>query len=138
LELSLFFSFWLITGLGLTVGYHRFFAHGAFATHPVVSNMLLIMGSMAGRGPMISWAAMHRRHHELSDHDGGLHSPNLHGTTPLGRLRGLLHAQAKQKAGRAARLCTISSCTRVLVRSVLARFVSRVRLRLEPNTGLEA
>lgn len=93
MELSLFFSFWLITGLGLTVGYHRFFTHSAFATHPVVSNMLIIMGSMAGRGPMISWAAMHRRHHELSDHEGDLHSPNLHGTTRFGRLRGLLHAQ---------------------------------------------
>ena len=29
---------------------------------------------------MLSWVAMHRRHHELSDHDGDLHSPNLHGT----------------------------------------------------------
>ena len=41
---------------------------------------------------MLSWAAMHRRHHELSDHDGDLHSPRLHGGGPLGRLRGFLHA----------------------------------------------
>ena len=54
--------------------------------------MVLFMGSMAGRGPMLSWVAMHRRHHELSDHDGDLHSPNLHGDTVLGRLRGFLHA----------------------------------------------
>jgi stearoyl-CoA desaturase (Delta-9 desaturase) len=50
------------------------------------------MGSMAGRGPMLSWVAMHRRHHELSDHEGDLHSPNLHGGGFVGRLCGFLHA----------------------------------------------
>ena len=92
MELSLFVGFWLITGLGLTVGYHRLFTHRAFATSTTMSAILIIMGSMAGRGPMLSWAAMHRRHHELSDHDGDLHSPRLHGDGMLGRLRGFLHA----------------------------------------------
>lgn len=92
LEIGLFFGMWLITGLGLTVGYHRLFTHRAFTTNTAVSSLLIVMGSMAGRGPMISWAAMHRRHHELSDHEGDLHSPNLHGTDFLGRLRGFLHA----------------------------------------------
>ena len=91
-EIGLFFSMWLLTGLGMTVGYHRLFTHRAFSTTPVVSCFLIIMGSMAGRGPMLSWVAMHRRHHELSDHEGDLHSPNLHGITVLGRLRGFLHA----------------------------------------------
>lgn len=91
-EISLFFGMWLLTGLGLTVGYHRLFTHRAFSTGTAVSSMLVIMGSMAGRGPMLSWVAMHRRHHELSDHDGDLHSPNLHGTTVPERLRGFLHA----------------------------------------------
>ena len=92
LELGLFFGLWLITGLGLTVGYHRLFTHQAFTTSTAVSSLLTIMGSMAGRGPMISWAAMHRRHHELSDHEGDLHSPNLHGSGFAARLRGFLHA----------------------------------------------
>jgi stearoyl-CoA desaturase (delta-9 desaturase) len=92
LEISLFFGMWLLTGLGLTVGYHRLFTHRAFSTGTAVSGMLVIMGSMAGRGSMLSWVAMHRRHHELSDHDGDLHSPNLHGGTALERLRGFLHA----------------------------------------------
>jgi stearoyl-CoA desaturase (delta-9 desaturase) len=92
LEVGLFFGMWLVTGLGLTVGYHRLFTHRAFSTGAAMSCMLVVMGSMAGRGPMLSWVAMHRRHHELSDHDGDLHSPNLHGATALGRLRGFLHA----------------------------------------------
>jgi stearoyl-CoA desaturase (delta-9 desaturase) len=92
LEISLFFAMWLITGLGITVGYHRLFTHRAFETHPAVSALLIAMGSMAARGPMLWWSAIHRRHHELSDHDGDLHSPNLHGNDFVGRLRGFLHA----------------------------------------------
>lgn len=92
LEISLFFAMWLVTGLGLTVGYHRLFTHKAFSTGTITSSIFVIMGSMAGRGPMLSWVAMHRRHHELADHEGDLHSPNLHGETLFGRLRGFLHA----------------------------------------------
>jgi len=91
-EIGLFFSMRLLTGLGLTVGYHRLFTHRAFSAGVVTSCILIVMGSMAGRGPMLSWVAMHRRHHELADHEGDLHSPNLHGTTGFERLRGFLHA----------------------------------------------
>jgi stearoyl-CoA desaturase (delta-9 desaturase) len=47
---------------------------------------------MAGQGGVISWAAIHRYHHENSDKDGDLHSPNLHGPGLRNRLRGLLHS----------------------------------------------
>jgi stearoyl-CoA desaturase (delta-9 desaturase) len=92
MEISLFVAMWLLTGLGLTVGYHRLFTHKSFSTGTITSCVFVIMGSMAGRGPMLSWVAMHRRHHELADHEGDLHSPNLHGETLFGRLRGFLHA----------------------------------------------
>ena len=91
-DIALFAAMWLLTGLGLTVGYHRLFSHRAFAVPSPVAALLLILGSMAARGPMISWAAIHRRHHHLSDADGDSHSPNLHGPGPSGRLRGWLHA----------------------------------------------
>ncbi len=92
LDWSLFAILWLGTGLGLTVGFHRYFSHGSFETTRPVALTLLVLGSMAGRGPMISWAAMHRRHHQTSDRDGDLHSPNHHGAGLGGRLRGFLHA----------------------------------------------
>jgi hypothetical protein len=57
-DIVLFLLMWLATGLGLTVGFHRLFSHRAFAAGPAVSVALLILGSMAGRGPMISWVAM--------------------------------------------------------------------------------
>lgn len=83
---------WLATGLGLTVGFHRLFAHRAFATGPRVAVGLMVLGSMAGRGSGFSWAAMHRRHHECADHAGDPHSPNLIGNGRFPRLRGFLHA----------------------------------------------
>ena len=92
IDVVLFFIFWLGTGLGLTVGYHRYFSHRAFATTRPVAKLLLVLGLMAGRGSMVSWVAMHRRHHELSDRDGDMHSPNLHGDTLTGRIRGFVHA----------------------------------------------
>jgi stearoyl-CoA desaturase (delta-9 desaturase) len=91
-DIALFASLWLATGLGLTVGFHRYFAHQSFSTVRPVALLLLILGSMAARGSMISWVAMHRRHHQRSDREGDLHSPNLHGVGLGGRLRGLLHA----------------------------------------------
>jgi stearoyl-CoA desaturase (Delta-9 desaturase) len=90
--IALFAAMWLLTGLGLTVGYHRLFSHRAFATAAPVAVLLVVLGSMAARGPMISWAAIHRRHHHLSDVAGDTHSPNLHGAAQGGRLRGWLHA----------------------------------------------
>jgi stearoyl-CoA desaturase (delta-9 desaturase) len=83
---------WLGTVLGLAVGFHRLFAHRAFATGPRVAVRLMVRGSMAGRGSGFSWAAMHRRRHELADRAGDPHSPNLVGKGRFPRLRGVPHA----------------------------------------------
>jgi stearoyl-CoA desaturase (delta-9 desaturase) len=53
---------------------------------------LAVLGSMAGQGGVISWVALHRRHHECSDQEGDPHSPNLYGRDLKGRLRGLAHS----------------------------------------------
>jgi stearoyl-CoA desaturase (delta-9 desaturase) len=91
-DVSLFFGMWLLTGLGVSVGYHRLFTHRSFKTTTPVRAALAIAGSMAGLGPLISWAAMHRRHHQCADHEGDMHSPNLHGKSLRGRIRGFFHA----------------------------------------------
>ncbi len=92
LDWWLFAALWLATGFGLSVGYHRYFSHQSFETTPAVAALLLVLGSMAARGSMISWVAMHRRHHQISDKEGDLHSPNLHSANFGGRLRGFVHA----------------------------------------------
>lgn len=91
-EFALLFSMWLVTGLGVTVGYHRLFTHRTFKATPWVSWLLAILGSMAGQGAVISWVALHRRHHEFSDRDGDPHSPNLSGDGFVGAVRGLAHS----------------------------------------------
>jgi stearoyl-CoA desaturase (Delta-9 desaturase) len=92
LDIGLFLLMWLVTGLGISAGYHRLFTHRSYRTTTAVSVMLVIFGSMSGRGSMISWAAMHRRHHELADKPGDMHSPNLHGAGFWQRLQGFLHS----------------------------------------------
>ena len=87
-----FFLLWAVTGLGITVGYHRLFTHRAFRAPDGVRAALAFCGSLAGQGPVISWAAIHRRHHELSDQSGDPHSPNMHGNGVIGCLKGLAHA----------------------------------------------
>lgn len=76
-DIGLFIAFWALTGIGISVGYHRYFTHRAFKAKPMVGVLLTVLGSMAGQGALLSWVAMHRRHHELSDQPGDPHSPNL-------------------------------------------------------------
>ncbi|MGB7158118.1 MAG: fatty acid desaturase, partial [Tepidisphaeraceae bacterium] len=79
-----------IAGFGITVGYHRMATHRAFTGHPIVRAFWMIAGSTGFQGPIISWVAVHRRHHQRSDMEGDPHSPhaNEHGST----LAGLWHA----------------------------------------------
>jgi stearoyl-CoA desaturase (delta-9 desaturase) len=91
-ELSAFVAMYTLTGLGITVGYHRCFAHAAFETRPWLRTGLAVLGSMAGHGPVVSWTATHRCHHKHSDLPGDPHSPHLHGPGRGARLRGLWHA----------------------------------------------
>lgn len=92
LEVVLLFAMWLLTGLGVTVGYHRYFTHRAFQTSAPVEVLLVILGSMAIQGPLLYWAGLHRRHHEHSDTGPDPHSPWIRGEESLGRLRGLWHS----------------------------------------------
>jgi stearoyl-CoA desaturase (delta-9 desaturase) len=90
--LGLLLGMYLLTGLGITVGYHRLFTHRAFETSRVVKATFAILGSMAVQGSVLHWVAVHRRHHQHSDKDGDPHSPNRHGRGVLGVLRGLIHS----------------------------------------------
>jgi len=82
-----------LTGLGVTVGFHRLLTHRSFKTGPLVRAVLAILGSAAIEGPVISWVADHRKHHAFSDRRGDPHSPHVdHGVGWAGALRGLLHA----------------------------------------------
>ena len=85
---------YLLTGLGVTVGFHRLLTHRAFKTSSAgCAASLAILGSAAIEGPVISWVADHRKHHAFSDQEGDPHSPHVdHGGGWRGALRGLFHA----------------------------------------------
>jgi len=92
-DLIVFAICYVITGLGVTVGFHRHLTHRAFKAKRWVRGTLAAMGSMAIEGPVIAWVADHRKHHAFADVEGDPHSPHVdHGVGLKGALRGLLHA----------------------------------------------
>jgi stearoyl-CoA desaturase (delta-9 desaturase) len=93
-DVGLMVFFYVITGLGITVGYHRMLTHRAFQTSKPVEYTFAILGSMALQGPVMSWVADHRKHHAHTDQDGDPHSPHagFAGGSVRNALRGLFHA----------------------------------------------
>jgi stearoyl-CoA desaturase (Delta-9 desaturase) len=83
---------YLVSGLGVTVGYHRYFTHGSFKATRPLRVALAVAGSLAIEGPVIRWVADHRRHHAFSDREGDPHSPWRYGETAPALAKGLLWA----------------------------------------------
>jgi stearoyl-CoA desaturase (Delta-9 desaturase) len=92
-DVIVFVIMYLATGLGVTVGFHRYFTHRSFKTSKPVKAILAALGSVAIEGPIISWVADHRKHHTFADQEGDPHSPHVdHGHGWRGALKGLVHA----------------------------------------------
>lgn len=70
---------YVLSGLGVTLGYHRLMTHRAFETYSWLKRLLLIFGSFAMQGPAASWASLHIQHHSYSDQPGDPHSPRVKG-----------------------------------------------------------
>ena len=62
--------FYLLTGFGVTVGFHRCFTHRSFTGRPALRVALAVAASMSFQGDVISWVATHRRHHAFTDRPG--------------------------------------------------------------------
>jgi stearoyl-CoA desaturase (delta-9 desaturase) len=92
LDIGLFAAMYLLSFVGIEVGFHRHFAHGAFAAKPWLRVLLAGLGATAAQGPVIYWVANHRRHHKSVDREGDPHSPYLRDSDPLGLWSGLWHA----------------------------------------------
>jgi stearoyl-CoA desaturase (Delta-9 desaturase) len=92
IDCGLLLGMYVLTVVGVTVGYHRLFTHRSFETNKVVQFVLAVLGSMAAEGPLLKWVAVHRRHHQHSDTHKDPHSPHEQGAGFLGLLRGLWHA----------------------------------------------
>jgi len=92
-DVAVFGIMYVATGLGITVGFHRYLTHRSFKTSRPLRAIFAVLGSAAIEGPVISWVADHRKHHRFSDREGDPHSPHVgHGGGWKGALSGLAHA----------------------------------------------
>jgi stearoyl-CoA desaturase (delta-9 desaturase) len=92
LELGLMVGLYVITCMGVTLGYHRMFTHRSFQSSRAFRTIVAIIGSMAVEGSVITWVADHRKHHAFTDIEGDPHSPHLSGPGFWGGVKGLWHA----------------------------------------------
>jgi stearoyl-CoA desaturase (Delta-9 desaturase) len=92
LELGLLIGTYVVTCIGVTLGYHRMFTHRAFESSKTFRAMIAVLGSMAVEGSVITWVADHRKHHAFTDQEGDPHSPHLAGPGLWGAVKGLWHA----------------------------------------------
>src|SRR3954452_1255476 len=92
-DIAIFAVMYLVTGIGVTIGFHRLLTHRSVATYRPIAYALAFAGSMSVQGPLVSWVADHRKHHAHTDEEGDPHSPHVgHGGGLKGTLKGLYHA----------------------------------------------
>lgn len=68
-QVILFLFFFIATGMSITLGYHRLFAHLSFQASWPIRAFTLLFGAGAFENSALSWAADHRKHHKHVDHD---------------------------------------------------------------------
>ena len=92
-DLAILLFMYIVTGLGVTVGFHRLLTHRSFRVPKPLEYGFAMLGSLAVQGPVIHWVADHRKHHAHADEEGDPHSPHVgHGDGAAGVMRGLWHA----------------------------------------------
>ncbi len=94
------FLWWLTGGVGICLGYHRYFTHKSYETPKWMAYVLAVCGAMAGEAGPISWVAAHRYHHTYSDQEQDPHSP----------LKGFFWAHMSWLFAREANLNTLEAC----------------------------
>ncbi len=70
------FVLFFASGLSITGGYHRCFAHRSYKTRPIVETILLFFGAIAVQGSALRWSFDHRMHHAYVDTDKDPYSIN--------------------------------------------------------------
>jgi stearoyl-CoA desaturase (delta-9 desaturase) len=69
------FLYWMATGLGISMGYHRLHTHRSYKVPRWLEYFFAVCGALTLEGGPIFWVATHRIHHQKSDQDGDPHSP---------------------------------------------------------------
>jgi stearoyl-CoA desaturase (delta-9 desaturase) len=93
-DLVLAVALYVVTGFGVTIGFHRLFTHRSFIASRPLKLVLSVAGSLSFQGGVIGWVANHRRHHSFTDRPGDPHSPAEFGHGIIARARGLWHSHS--------------------------------------------
>lgn len=91
-DFGLLVGMYVVTTLGITVGFHRLFVHRSFETYLPIKVLLAVLGSMAVQGNLLTWVGLHRRHHQHSDTPTDPHTPYHHGKGAVAWLKGYWHS----------------------------------------------
>ncbi len=67
--IGLFLFYFVATAMGITLGYHRLFAHRSFKARTPVRLATLVFGACAFEDSALDWASDHRNHHKYTDDD---------------------------------------------------------------------
>ncbi|MGH3679289.1 MAG: acyl-CoA desaturase [Natronosporangium sp.] len=91
-DVGLAVFFYFLSGLGVTVGFHRYLTHGSFKAKRPLRIALAVAGTLSLQGSVVQWVADHRRHHAYSDVEGDPHSPWRYGASVRGLAKGLFYS----------------------------------------------
>jgi stearoyl-CoA desaturase (delta-9 desaturase) len=78
-----FLALWAVShflrAIGLTLAFHRYFAHRSFQMNRVARFVWTFIGTAAMQKGPLWWAGHHVNHHRYADRDGDPHSPMVSG-----------------------------------------------------------
>ena len=98
---ALLLGMWfLVGGVGVSVGLHRHFSHRSFDAAPALRLALGVLGAMAAQGSVVYWVSLHRMHHAASDRPGDPHSPRGSAWPGASRWRAAWQGMTGMQTGR--------------------------------------
>ena len=68
------FALWPISGLGITAGAHRLWAHRSYKATYSLRMFLMLCNSVANQGTIYHWSRDHRVHHKYAETDADPHN----------------------------------------------------------------
>jgi stearoyl-CoA desaturase (delta-9 desaturase) len=113
----------IVVNIGVSIGYHRYFAHNAFKAKPWVAALLGIIGAISMQGQIMTWASVHRRHHHHCDDHGDPHTPKSMGAGLKDAVDGFIAGYVGWTV--AGRLCTYVDYVRDLRKDPVVVWVDR-------------
>lgn len=87
--------YFLISGLGMAMGYHRLLSHRCFICQKYVEYLLVFLATFSLTGSAISWVSIHRKHHLYSDTSRDPHCPDIMGFWRVQFFTALSHVEGK-------------------------------------------